>query len=95
MLEAVMAVFPDWRRAELCEAPLQNGATALVKVERAEFGGSYWRLYVADGSRIAPISGGSAASADAAKRAAWDALRIALATQLEDDGQAMDWPLPA
>jgi hypothetical protein len=95
MLEAAMAVFPDWRHAELCEAPLQNGATALVKVERGEFGGSYWRLYVADGSRIAPIFGGTEASAVAAKRAAWDALRIALATRLEDDGQGAGWSLPA
>ncbi len=89
-----MAVIPEWRRAELCEAPLRNGATALVKVERDEFGGSYWRLYVVDGSRFAPISGGIEASAEAAKRIAWEALRIALATELEDDGQATGRPLP-
>jgi hypothetical protein len=95
MLEAAMAVIPDWRRVELCEAPLQNGATALVKVERGEFGRSYWRLYIVDGNRFAPISGGTEASAEAAKRIAWVALRIALATELADDGQATGWSLPA
>jgi hypothetical protein len=43
----------SWRTVELCEMPMRNGATAVAKVERDEFGVCYGRLNVADGDRLA------------------------------------------
>ena len=57
-----MAVGPPWRTVELCEMPMRNGATAVAKVERDDFGVCYWRLNVADGDRLALITGGTASS---------------------------------
>jgi hypothetical protein len=81
-----MAVGPPWRTVELCEMPMRNGTTAVAKVERDDFGVCYWRLNVADGDRLALITGGTASSIGLAKIFAWTAMRVALGVELHNGG---------
>jgi len=81
-----MAVGPPWRTVELCEMPMRNGATAVAKVERDDFGVCYWRLNVADGDRLALITDGTASSIGLAKVFAWTAMRVALGVELQNGG---------
>jgi hypothetical protein len=61
--------------------PMRNGATAVAKVERDEFGVCYGHLNVADGDRLALIAGGTASSVGLAKIFAWAAMRVALGVE--------------
>jgi hypothetical protein len=81
-----MAVGPLWRTVELYEMPMRNGATAVAKVERDDLGVCYWRLSVADGDRLALITGGIASSIGLAKSFSWTAMRVALGVELQNDG---------
>ncbi len=76
----------NWRTGERCEMPMRNGATSVAKVERDDLGVCYWRLSVADGDRLALITGGTASSIGLAKSFAWTAMRVALGVELQKDG---------